>query len=159
MDAAVCIHPRTSYFAKCNVSVILPHKSASAMLLGQFEDICGKATEQIGGHYSGEHVQDRLPTHAGEGATRRLDGSIAAQPLKYVSAHNEASKSSGCGEHNIAKPDLSRGGFLVFFYRDPRERAIGMYNILEAQDGSSPFMNKSDYDRVKIIEARTMLST
>jgi hypothetical protein len=34
-----------------------------------------------------------------------------------------------------------------------------MYNILEAQDGSSPFMNKSDYDRVKIIEARTMLST
>ena len=70
-----------------------------------------------------------------------------------MAARNEALNSSGCGKHKTADPALSRGGLLVFFYRDPRERAIGMYNMLEAQDGSSPFMNKSDYDRVKMVDA------
>jgi len=147
-EADVCLHPRTSFFAKCNVSVILPHKSASSMLLGQFEDICGKPTEQIGGHFIGEHVQDRLPTNTSEGAARRLDGANAAQLEEIASARNGVSKSSGCGEHKSADPNLSRGGLLVFFY-----------NMLEAADGASPFMNPSDYDRVKMVDARIMNRT
>ena len=133
-----CLDARTTYFMECNVTVVLPHKSASSMLLGQFENICGKPTLQVGGHFGGDHLQDRISEPSGTANGRRLAGPPST---------------SNCGS-NFEHPSRhakSNGSFVVFFLRDPYERAIGMYNMLGApkeDSGIGVYLNTTDMERI-----------
>ena len=122
-----CLNPRMVSFPLCNLTIVIGHKSASSMVLGQFENICksasfydmkGRATSN--GGFKFDHSQDILGSN-----TRNLD---VADNTELVSPL-----------------------FTVFVLRDPYERAMGMYNMFAncPSFGRGTFLTENEVSAVE----------
>lgn len=118
----VCENNRVVAFPKCGISLIVPHKSASSMVYGIFENICGAPSFEVitGQHFSGfgfDHTQDKIQLN------RSLQSTIKTTDLfsemKATADNSEAANSTS-----------NEGLFVVAILRDPIDRVVGMFNMM-----------------------------
>ena len=127
IEDSVCDNTRLASFPNCSLTVVVPHKSASSMVLGQFENICGSPQfhTTIGLKSNGFGFDHRQDASREQHQRRHLAGRTS-RTLKALDRRFQwTSLNTTLGAEE--NPFISTNLFTVLILRDPVERAIGMY--------------------------------